>query len=63
MEIRSNNNLRKKPATAELLAWIHLLNQLQLDVNSDIDKEVSALAKSYSILAKNKQDLDLMRGN
>lgn len=63
MEIRDNNNIRKKPATAELLAWVHLLNRLQIDVNSDIAEEVNALAQSYSLLAKNRDDLDLLRGN
>ncbi len=63
LEIRANNNIRKKPATAELLAWVHLLNQLNVNVNSDIDTDVDALARSYSLLAKNKADLDLLKDN
>lgn len=46
--------LRKKPATAELLNWIYVLNQLQFDW-SNPNKE--HLKLSYSVLAKSEEDL------
>ncbi len=49
--IRKNKGLRKKPATAELLAWIHVLDKLEIDMQN---KE--KLRKTYSILAKNADD-------
>ncbi len=55
--IRKNKGLRKKPATAELLAWIHVLDKLGVEMH---DKE--KLRKSYSILAKNKDDYRRMVG-
>lgn len=51
VHIRKNKGMRKKPATAELLAWIHILDKLGVDMQ---DKE--KLRKSYSILAKNADD-------
>lgn len=51
--------LKKKPATAELLAWLRVLNQME--VNEDtLRGGGEALAFTYSILAKNKDDKDLM---
>ncbi|MEO1450668.1 MAG: MoxR family ATPase, partial [Bacteroidota bacterium] len=58
VDIRRNKGLRKPPATAELLAWIHILDSQQIDLNADIPEQVTKLAMSYSILAKNKEDLD-----
>ena len=60
-EIRKNRGLRKPPATAELLAWIHILDREGIDLNSDIPEQVEKIAMSYSILAKNKDDLDKLR--
>ncbi len=58
-EIRQQN-LRKKPATAELLAWIHVLNKHGVNVKQGIegDKEEikQTIRRSYSLLAKNKED-------
>jgi len=59
-EIRSKN-LRKKPATAELLAWIHILNKLEVNMNLPTPEELMKLASSYSILAKNPEDLRRLR--
>jgi MoxR-like ATPase len=58
MDLRQNKGLRKPPATAELLAWIHILDREQIDVNADVPAQVARLATSYSILAKTKEDLD-----
>ncbi|MEY3367132.1 MAG: hypothetical protein RI973_287 [Bacteroidota bacterium] len=51
--------LRKKPATAELLAWLHLLKSRQLDpASAASDKETDAkIRQTFSLLAKNKEDL------
>ena len=61
LEIRKNKGLRKLPATAELLSWIHILDKHSIDVNAKIDEEIQKLAMSYSILAKNKEDLRKLR--
>jgi MoxR-like ATPase len=63
-DLRQQRNLDKKPATAELLAWIDLLQRLRLDVKDvkDLDKEDRlALAASYAILAKSDDDLKKLR--
>ncbi len=60
LELRTNEGLRKKPATAELLAWIHILSKLHIDVTSNIETELERLKKTYSALAKNQEDLDLL---
>ncbi|GAB4420631.1 MAG: MoxR family ATPase [Bacteroidia bacterium] len=58
LEIRRSKGLRKPPATAELLAWIHILDRHEIDIHADIEAQVRKLAMSYSILAKSKDDLD-----
>ena len=45
-------NLKKKPATAELLAWITTLQALNLDPRH----LTTDMASSYSVLVKNKED-------
>jgi MoxR-like ATPase len=57
MEIRKSKGLRKAPATAEFLAWIHILDQQQIDFTSDLPEQLERLAMSYSILAKSNEDL------
>jgi MoxR-like ATPase len=52
--------LIKKPATAEFLAWVQILEQMQLDVNDPKSDASAALSSSYSILAKNKEDRETM---
>jgi len=49
--------LKKLPATAELLAWVRILDRLQLDARGAAE----ALAFTYSALAKNEDDLIKMR--
>ncbi len=58
-EIRSLA-LKKKPATAELLAWLAVLNKMHANNNSLEPGKSEALAFTYSILAKNKEDGELM---
>jgi len=50
--------LKKKPATAELLAWLTVLDKMQ--IAEDAHGQSEALAFTYSILAKNKEDSELM---
>ncbi len=60
-EIRNNRGLRKKPATAELLAWIHILDELDIDITQpELEKE--QLRMSYTILAKSADDLKKLMG-
>ena len=53
--------LRKPPATAELLGWVKILENLELDVSNLKPGQVEALAFSYCVLAKTKEDLDRLR--
>jgi hypothetical protein len=53
--------LKKPPATAELLAWVRILDQLQIDVEHLQPGQKEALAFSFSALAKNKEDLERLR--
>lgn len=59
-EIRSKK-LRKKPATAELLAWIHILDKLDVKIDVPTPEQLQKLASTYSILAKNPEDLKRLR--
>ncbi|RMG68134.1 MAG: MoxR family ATPase, partial [Bacteroidetes bacterium] len=61
MEIRRSKGLRKPSATAELLAWVHVLDRHRIDIHSQVEEQLAKLAMSYSILAKNKEDLDKIR--
>lgn len=53
--------LKKQPATAEFLAWVHVLARLDLDVSDLNAGQREALLFSYSILAKTREDLELLR--
>ena len=53
--------LRKKPATAELLAWLSILDRFDLDVANPKPGEPEVIAFTYSILAKGKDDLSLLQ--
>jgi MoxR-like ATPase len=55
-EIRSQA-LQKKPATAECLAWLRVLQQLQIDPGNLKPGQAEALSLSYCVLAKNKEDV------
>ena len=62
------NKLQKNPATAELINWAQLLLQLGFDASklenlgSLSDQEKQQLILSYSVLAKTKEDLLLLKG-
>lgn len=58
-EIRSLD-LRRKPSTAELLGWIHLLRNLEIDVDNLKPGQEQALASSYALLGKTKEDRELI---
>jgi len=55
-EIRSLP-LAKKPATAECLAWLRALRDLQVDPGDLKPGQAEILALSYCVLAKNKEDV------
>ncbi len=58
--------LRKKPATDELLKWLYILEMEKFlekgnaDFNNLTDEQIKILKTSYSVLAKTKEDLDLI---
>jgi MoxR-like ATPase len=55
--------LKKKPATAEFLAWLQVLRSLELepeDMNLDTGK-TEALVLSFSILAKSREDFAALK--
>ena len=53
--------LKKKPATAELIAWVRMLVENDVDVGAQLtEAQRRTLAVSYSILAKTREDLDAM---
>jgi MoxR-like ATPase len=52
--------LKKQPATAELLAWIRILDRMHLDVENLQPGQLETLAFSYSILAKSKEDRETL---
>jgi MoxR-like ATPase len=49
--------LAKKPATAECLAWLRVLQQMEIDPGNLKPGQAEALSLSYCVLAKNKDDL------
>jgi len=49
-------NLKKSPATAELLAWINILRILEINIRTLRKIDMDKLIKSYSVLAKNFED-------
>lgn len=62
-KIRDDMNLRKKPATAECIAWLTLLDQLfekdqSIDFNNLTPEQADSLSLSYSVIAKCKEDYD-----
>jgi len=54
-------NLKKKPATAEFLAWLSIVKTLGIDLRGDITAQRERLEMSYPALAKNKEDLAEMK--
>lgn len=53
-------SLKKKPATAEMLSWIRVLEKMQLDVRDLKPGQAEALAFTYAILAKSSEDRALI---
>lgn len=53
--------LRKKPSTSELLAWLRVLARLKIDVAHPKPGDAEAIAFTYSILAKSREDAELLR--
>jgi MoxR-like ATPase len=57
--------LRKAPTTSELIYWALLLKELEMPIGqlgkklTDVDKQ--KLGMSYSVLAKNREDLELLK--
>jgi len=60
MEIR-NLPLKKSPATAELLAWMRVIERLDLDLRNLGPGEMETLAITYSALVKTREDLEYVR--
>jgi MoxR-like ATPase len=58
-EIRSLA-LRKKPSTAELIAWLRVLDSLDVMFHSGLATNRDALVMSYAVLAKNKDDIAVL---
>lgn len=56
-----NRNLKKKPATAELISWIYFLREDILNNRSPAEVDESKKWASYSILAKHAEDLALLK--
>jgi MoxR-like ATPase len=53
--------LKKKPATAELIAWVRMLVENEIDLGAPLTAEQKrTLGVSYSILAKTREDLETM---
>lgn len=55
--------LKKKPATAELIAWLRVLDRMNIDVQNLREGQAEALALTYSVIAKNKEDLAIIKGS
>jgi MoxR-like ATPase len=49
--------LKKKPATAECLAWLQILQKMNIDVQNLWPGQSEMLVFSYAALAKTKEDL------
>jgi MoxR-like ATPase len=58
-EIR-NLQMRKRPATAELLDWLAYLESREIDVTDPQRQQTNELKHSYCLLAKNPDDLRLL---
>jgi len=52
--------LKKRPATAECLAWLQILQKTSIDVENLRPGQAEALVFSYAVLAKTKEDIVLL---
>jgi MoxR-like ATPase len=70
LDIRKHLNLKKKPATAEILAWFSILHAIDLDTETilkglkqndpDIGNLTEKFKASYTVLGKTYEDLKRM---
>lgn len=61
-ELRApENNLNKKPATAELLEWLVFLKEHVTDINQPLNNQKDIMKKSLYVLAKTTDDLLLTK--
>ena len=68
LDIREHKRLRKPPATAELLSWIHILHRERIDLENGLkasgDRDLKQqIFKSYALIAKNKEDMGRLRAD
>lgn len=68
MDIRDHKRLRKRPATAELLAWIDVLHEAKIDLDAGLkasgDKQLKQqIFHTYSMIAKNKEDMARLKAD
>jgi MoxR-like ATPase len=61
VRIRHMPDLKKQPATAELLGWIRILCELEIDVGNLKAGQMESVVMSYSVLAKTRDDLELLQ--
>ncbi|MEO1450168.1 MAG: MoxR family ATPase, partial [Bacteroidota bacterium] len=66
VKIREEKGLKKRPATAELLAWIHILHVLRADLETALkassDQAIKhVVLQSYAMIAKNEADLGKLK--
>lgn len=63
LQLRQQAGLRKKPATAELIAWVELLHSLNINPTQKLSPaDIQRLRPSLSLLGKNKEDLERIVG-
>lgn len=55
--------LKKPPATAEFLSWICILKSMDVDMRELRPEQADKLSLSYSVLAKNHEDLERLKKN
>jgi MoxR-like ATPase len=56
LEIRGDDQLQKKPATAEMLSWMKILDRNQIG-DDDLKSDSPRLRSTFTVLAKTKDDL------
>lgn len=52
--------MKKKPATAECLAWLQIIQKMSIDVENLEPGQAEALVFSYAVLAKTREDAVLL---
>lgn len=60
LELREDKNLLKKPATAEMLSWLKILDRHQFTAE-DVRHRPERLAATYPALLKTKEDLQRLQ--